>query len=137
MARDPLALLARLERDELDRRRRELASAEQTLEGFVRRRAAADAASRAALEARLQDDAALDILAGTVEGNRKQSNVLAGNIAEQRKVVETTRSAMREKLAVAKGYELIAERRRKAALAKAEAREQAEIEELVIMRHNR
>jgi len=135
MAGNPWALLARLEKDELDRRRQALAAVEGRLGRLAEERAAVAGAGRSAVERPPAEAGHFGVWAGVVEGARRRCAELDQRLAEERRRAERAREAVREQLVTFKRYEILDARRQRDEERRKDRREQQALDDLAVMRH--
>ena len=137
MKRDPLAILARLERQTLDARRGAMVEAQGRRDRLVARAARHKAAWSEAVEQAVSAEAELDLWGALTRGTR---HVLDRTEAEREK--EAARLALAQadlqaSLIEVKRLDVLSERRRQRSLADAARRERQELDDLAILRHRR
>lgn len=137
MKRDPLATLARLERQALDNRRGELVAARGTLSRLEAAAARHDADWREAMTLAATAGRELDLWGALSRGTRQVLDRVARERTAQTAVVGEAQAAVHASLVELKRLEVLAERRaarREAAAAEAERRG---LDELATLRHGR
>ena len=137
MKRDPLATLARLERQALDNRRGELVAARGTLSRLEAASARHDADWREAMTLAATAERELDLWAALSRGTRQVLDRVARERTAQAAVVGEAQAAVHASLVELKRLEVLAERRaarREAAEAEAERQN---LDELATLRHGR
>jgi flagellar export protein FliJ len=135
--RDPLATLARLERQALDVRRGELVAAQGGLERLDATLNKHEAAWSEAMRLAVTSDSELDFWGSVTRGTRQVLDRTTTERAAQVSRVGEARDAVHASLVELKRLEVLAERRvqrRQAASAKAE---RLELDELATLRHGR
>ncbi len=137
MKRDPLAILARLERQTLDARRGTMVEAQGRQDRLRSRAAQHKAAWSEAVEQAVVAEAELDLWGELSRGTRlvldraeKERDAQAAELAE-------ARAALQESLVAVKRLEVLTERRRQREAAAALQRERLELDDLAILRHQR
>ena len=137
MKRDPLATLARLERQELDKRRGDLVAARGALSRLDQAVQRHDADWREAMTLAVTAESELDLWGALSRGTRQVLDRVARDRAAQAVVLGEAQAALHASLVELKRLEVLAERRaarRKAAAATAEMRA---LDELTTLRHGR
>lgn len=137
MKRDPLATLARLERQELDNRRGGLVAARGALSRLDQAVQRHDADWREAVTLAVTAEAELDLWGALSRGTRQVLDRVARDRAAQAAVLAEAQAAVHASLVELKRLEVLAERRatrRQAAATKVEIRA---LDELATLRHAR
>jgi flagellar export protein FliJ len=137
MKRDPLATLARLERQALDSRRGDLVAARGALSRLDSALARHEADWREAMTLAVTAEAELDLWGALSRGTRQVLDRVAQDRAAQATVLAEAQAAVHANLVELKRLEVLAERRaarRKAATVEAERRA---LDELATLRHGR
>ena len=137
MKRDPLATLARLERQELDTRRGNLVAARGAMLRLDRAMARHETDWREAVNLAVTAESELDLWGALSRGTRLVMDRVARDRAAQAKVLGEAQAALHASLVELKRLEVLAERRatrRHAAAAEAERRA---LDELATLRHGR
>ena len=137
MKRDPLATLARLERQELDNRRGDLVAARGALSRLDRAVQRHDTDWREAVTLAVTAEAELDLWGALSRGTRQVLDRAAHDRAAQAVVLGEAQAALHASLVELKRLEVLADRRaarRQAAATKVEMRA---LDELATLRHGR
>jgi flagellar export protein FliJ len=135
--RDPLATLARLERQELDGRRGELVAEQGGLERVEARLWQHQAAWSEAMTLAVTSEAELDFWGSIARGTRQVLDRTAQAHAAQATRVGEARDAVHASLVELKRLEVLAERRAQRRHAAAAKAERLELDELATLRHGR
>ncbi len=137
MKRDPLAVLARLERQTLDARRGAMVEAQGRQDRLRSRAARRKAAWSEAVEQAVTAEAELDLWGALSRGTRHVlDRAEAERDAQATELVEA-RAALQASLVELKRLEVLGERRRQRAEAAVLQRERIELDDLAILRHQR
>lgn len=135
MARSPLALMAKLEKQALDRLRQELATLDARIAATTARLERLHAGLPAEIDRgwRMPDGARL--VAAYLVGTRQAETALAEELARLAAERETLAEQVRAKLLDLERFELLAERAATRERAELARREAAALDELAVLRH--
>ncbi|MEZ5859584.1 MAG: hypothetical protein R3D28_11500 [Geminicoccaceae bacterium] len=137
MKRDPLAILARLERQTLDARRGAMVEAQGRQDRLRGRAARHKAAWSEAVEQAVTAEAELDLWGALSRGTRHVlDRALAERDAQATELAEA-RAALQASLVELKRLDVLTERRRQRDHAARALRERIELDDLAILRHRR
>jgi flagellar export protein FliJ len=137
MKRDPLATLARLERQQLDNRRGDLVAARGALSRFDRAVQRHDADWREAVTLAVTAEAELDLWGALSRGTRLVLDRVARDRAAQAAVLGEAQAALHASLVELKRLEVLAERRAARRQAATTNMEMRALDELATLRHGR
>ena len=137
MKRDPLAILARLERQELDNRRGALVTARGALSRLDRAVQRHDADWREAVTLAVTAEAELDLWGALSRGTRLVLDRVALERTAQAVVLGEAQAALHASLVELKRLEVLAERRTARRETAAERAEIRALDELTTLRHGR
>ena len=137
MKRDPLAILARLERQELDNRRGDLVAARGALAHLTAAVARHEADWREAMTLATTAEAELDLWGAASRGIRQVVDRVDRERATQLRVLGEAQAAVHASLVELKRLEVLAERRAARRAAAAATAETRALDELATLRHGR
>ena len=137
MSARALALLAQLERRELDRRRLNLAGEEAVRTALEEKRSRAHATTHAAAAAFSSGELPADITARTIEGGRRLADETKRALTIQNDRCAQAQLQLAEQMSTVKRLEIVARRRADAAKKRSEYKQQRELDDITTMRHGR
>jgi flagellar export protein FliJ len=137
MKRDPLATLARLERQELDNRRGDLVAARGTLSRLDAALTRHETDWREAMALATTAEAELDLWGASSRGIRQVADRVARDRTAQADVLREAQAALHASMIELKRLEVLAERRAARRRATAATAERQALDELVTLRHGR
>ena len=137
MKRDPLATLARLERQELDNRRGDLVAAQGALSRLTAAAAQHEADWRDAMTLAATAEAELDLWGAASRGIRQVVDRVERERATQALVLGEAQAAVHASLVELKRLEVLAERRAARRAAATATAERLALDELATLRHGR
>lgn len=137
MKRDPLATLARLERQEVDNRRGDLVAARGTLSRLTTTLARHEADWREAMILATTAEAELDLWGAASRGIRQVVDRVDRERAAQVLVLGEAQAAVHASLVELKRLEVLAERRAARRAAATATAERLTLDELATLRHGR